>query len=341
MAAVGFLLAPLGALFAAVTRLRRLAYSRGWLASVKPPLPTLSIGNISSGGTGKTPLLFSAIAWLEKHEGEVGVLSRGYGGDEGRILEERFPSVSLVEGANRVQGLRTMMEKNPPELLLLDDGFQHFSLQRDFDVVVLDAMQPWGRCFPAGLFREPPSALRRADLVVLSRADLVSSEERERIWKKVDQVRTGLSIMPRVEGRVVAQAVRNLKSGEERPLSSFQGKSICLAAGVGNPASFQALCEQAGLAPTSCRWKPDHYAWTSKDIAAFSKDEFVLVTEKDGVKLRPFATENFWEVRVDWKFQKGQEAWEDTLHALHLPVRAARIEPLWSAHDPHGRTVGR
>ncbi|MCX8229912.1 MAG: tetraacyldisaccharide 4'-kinase [Planctomycetota bacterium] len=341
MAALGFFLAPLGAFFATVTRLRRMAYRRRWLTSVRPPLPTLSIGNIAAGGTGKTPLLFSAIDWLERHGGEVGVLSRGYGGDEGRMLEERFPATLLVEGANRVQGLKTMMAGNPPELLLLDDGFQHFPLQRDFDVVVLDATQPWGRCFPAGLFREPPSALRRADCIILSRADLVSSQEREQIWKKVDQVRKGLPTMPRVEGGVVAQVVRNLKSGEERPLSFFKQKTLCLAAGIGNPASFQALCEQAGLTPTSYRWKPDHYAWTSEDVLDFSKEKLVLVTEKDGVKIRPFATENIWEVRVDWKFQKGQDVWEDTLHALHLPVRAARIEPLWSAHDPHGRTVGR
>ena len=336
----GFLVAPLGWLFDGLTRLRAWTYRKGWLPSVRPPWPTMSIGNLAAGGTGKTPLLFSALTWLEKQDADIGVLSRGYGDDEGRILAERFPKVTLVEGADRVAGL-DKLKLHPPEVLLLDDGFQHLRLRRDFDVVVLDATQPFGRCFPAGLFRESPAALRRADLVVLSRAELVDAGARERVWSWVTDVRQGLVDLPRLEGGLHVRDWRNLHSGEVRPPLELRDLPAVLAAGVGNPHSFQALCERAGVKVKAVEWRKDHHSWTTAEASDWEKQECVLVTEKDGVKLRPFAPPSVWEVRVDWVFSKGIEHWESALMDLHLPARAARIEPLWQAHDPNGRAVNR
>ena len=339
-APLGILLAPLGALYAGASRLRVAAYRRGWRDAVRPPLPTLSIGNIAAGGTGKTPLLLHAVAWLERHDARVGVLSRGYGGDEGRILEQRHPDAQLEEGADRVAGLSRLMERaEPPEVLLLDDGFQHLRLRRDLDVVVLDATRPFGRCFPAGLFREPGSALRRADLVVLSRAELVDAAARARIWQRVAAFRRGCAPLPAVEGGVRVRELRALSSDAVLGVDALQGMRARLAAGIGNPASFQALCVAAGVDVVGVDWQRDHHAWSAAEAAALAAQAPLLVTEKDGVKLRPFAPAGVWEVRVDWVFTHGGEHWEQLLGALHLPVRAARIEPLWQAHDPHGRSV--
>lgn len=302
-------------------------------------MPTLSIGNLSAGGTGKTPLLLNAVAWLQKHEASVGVLSRGYGGDEGRILEERHPKVQLVENPDRRAGLRSLQEQGGAEVVLLDDGFQHLRLQRDLDVVLLDATRPFGRCLPAGLLRERPRALRRAHAIVLSRTELVSPVRVAQIWAEVDRLRAGLEVLPRLEGGMQALDLRRLHDGEIRPASSFAGQGVRLASGIGNPESFRQLAESLGMTIRVYDRFGDHHAWQARDCAGWNPDEAVIVTEKDGVKLRPFAPKQVWELRADWVFHRGQAEWEELLNRFYLPVRAARIEPLWSAHDPHGRQV--
>jgi tetraacyldisaccharide 4'-kinase len=301
-------------------------------------MPTLSIGNISAGGTGKTPLMLNALQWLERHGATVGVLSRGYGGDEGRILEERHPNTKLVENADHVRGLVQLQEQGGSEVLLLDDGFQHLRLKRDLDIVVLDATRPFDRCLPAGLSREFPRALRRARMVVLSRSELVSQEKVANIWDRVDHIR-GNGGTPRVEGGMAVRDVRNLRSGEILAAEGLKAMGAFLAAGVGNPQSFAALCEKAGVNVIGKDWKADHYAWKTRDIKGWTSYPHVLVTEKDGVKLRPIAADNVWEVRADWHFHRGQADWEEMLNMFYLPVRAAHIEPLWNAHDPDGKCV--
>lgn len=338
---LGAVLAPLGWLWSGVARMRVAAFRAGLLRTVRPPLPTLSIGNLAAGGTGKTPLLLHAVAELERHGARVGVLSRGHGGDEGRILRERHPRARLEEGADRVAGLARLLAQDAPELLLLDDGFQHLRLRRDADVVLLDATRPFGRCLPAGIFRESPQALRRADLVVLARADLVDAERRAAIWDAVHSARAGLPELPRVEGTVMPSAARRIADGAPVPLAELRGLRARLAAGIGNPAAFAATCRALGVTPTTLQWLPDHHPWRAADLTGWEREAAVLVTEKDGVKLRGLAPANAFEVRVDWQFLAGGEHWERLLLELHLPVRAARIEPLWQAHDPAGRGAAR
>lgn len=332
----GPLLAPVGWLWDGVARLRAVAYERGWRARFRPPVPTLSIGNLAAGGTGKTPLLMASLAWLERHGAQVGVLSRGYGGDEGRILRERHPEAALVEDPDRVRGLARLLEEAAPELILLDDAFQHHRLERDADAVLIDATRPFGRCLPAGLFREGPGALRRATHVVLSRAELVEAGDRERAWRAVEEARAGLPPLPRIEGGVRVRELRELATGETRPASALRGMRARLAAGIGNPASFAALCRAAGVEIDAVQWMPDHHPWRAGDLAGWDRGPAVLVTEKDAVKLRGLVGPGVWEVRVDWEFGAGGEHWESLLTELHLPARAARIEPLWQAHDPRG-----
>ncbi len=302
-------------------------------------MPTLSIGNLSAGGTGKTPLLLDALRWLQKQDAQTAVLSRGYGGDEGRIVEQRFPGTKLVENPNRVEGLAQLQQRGGAEVVLLDDGFQHLRLQRDIDVVVVDATQPLGPCLPAGLMREFPSALRRADAIVLSRTELVPADRVDALWRRIDQIRSGLPTLPRMEGGMGVHDIRNLSSGECQPPQALNGMKAFLSAGVGNPSSFADLCARAGVEITGKDWKSDHYAWKSADCGNWDQHATVLVTEKDGVKLQPFAGGNVWEVRADWRFHRGQADWEELLNMLYLPVRAAHIEPLWTAHDPDGRCV--
>jgi len=323
------LLLPLAWLFDGAARLRVWMYRVGYLKSHRPPWPTLSIGNISAGGTGKTPLLFSALKWFAENSAEAAVLSRGYGGDEGDILRQRFPQVSLVENPDRVAGMRELREKHKPEVLVLDDGFQHLRLQRDIDIVVVDATRPFGPTFPAGLFRESARALRRADLVVVTRADLVDEQRREDIQTKIAKTRVGLPELPRVEAKMAATNLRHVLSGETHDLAMLDGVNASLAAGIGNHQSFADLCESLGVHITSYQRLADHHQWTCDDVLALADADIVLVTEKDGVKLRDIASDKFFEICVDVEFVTGAENFEQKLFDLHLPVRAARIEPLW------------
>ncbi len=338
--AVRVLLAPLGALWCGVAAARVAAYRRGWKRRVRPPFPTLSIGNLSVGGTGKTPLLIHAVDWLTRHDAEVGVLSRGHGGDEGRMLEARFPALRLAEDPDRVRGLRSLLLGGRPDVLLLDDGFQHLRLERDYDVVLLDATRPFDRCLPAGRSRESPRALRRATHVVLSRAELVGEAERRAVWERVHAIRAGLPRVAEMEGDVEPFLVRNLRTGEERPLASLRGARAHLAAGVGHPESFRALCERLGVEVVGADWKPDHHPWSDADVAAWPRDVDVLVTEKDGVKLHGWAPDHAWEVLVRWRFTRGADHFHGLLAELQLPSRAARIEPLWAAHAENGGGFG-
>jgi tetraacyldisaccharide 4'-kinase len=323
------LLLPLAWLFDGVARLRVWMYRVGYLKSHRPPWPTLSIGNISAGGTGKTPLLFNALEWFEKNSAQAAVLSRGYGGDEGKILRQRYPKVDLCENADRVAGMAVLAEQHQPEVLILDDGFQHLRLQRDIDIVVVDATKPFGPTFPAGLFRESTRALRRADLVVVTRVDLVNQQRRDAVQHKIAQTRIGLVELPCVETKMTATHVRQITTNERHPLSMLNGVKAHLAAGIGNHQSFADLCTKLGVEIASYKRLADHHQWTSADTQAFRAAEMVLVTEKDGVKLRDIASDAFYEVCVDLEFVNGGEHFEQKLFDLHLPVRAARIEPLW------------
>ncbi|MDP6850207.1 MAG: tetraacyldisaccharide 4'-kinase [Planctomycetota bacterium] len=329
---IRFLFFPLACLFEWATRLRAWGYQVGFLKSIRPKFPTMSIGNIRAGGTGKTPLLFHTLDWFHEHQLMPGVLSRGYGGDEGRMLEERSPLTLLEEDSDRVRGLQRLLEKGKPEVLILDDGFQHLRIQRDLDIVLLDATRPFGACFPTGVFRESARALRRADLVVVSRAEMVGQEDLNSIWNKVSEVRGNLPLLPRVEGGVQISKVTNLSYNEELPLEKLDGRSVLLACGIGNPFSFQALCEAHGVQVEATSFLRDHSEWPEKAIREFSNYPCVLVTEKDAVKLRGRVPDHVFEVRVEWAFFRGKSDWVEVLENFVLSARAAKIEPLWQAH---------
>src|SRR5262245_17167980 len=167
---------------------RNAAYDWGWKTAHRAAVPVVSVGNLTLGGTGKTPMVEWVARWFRGRGARVAILSRGYGqaeglNDEGRVLEENLPDVPHFQGADRVELARIAVEESESQVLVLDDGFQHRRLARDLDIVLLDALEPFGlgRLFPRGLLREPVSSLRRAGLVVLSRADLVPGPTRRDI----------------------------------------------------------------------------------------------------------------------------------------------------------------
>ena len=169
--------------------------------------PVISVGNITLGGTGKTPMVEWIARWYRRRGVRVTLISRGYGhaggiNDEGLVLEENLPDVPHLQDPDRVRLASIAVLELETELIILDDGFQHRRLARDLDIVMLDALDPFGlgRLFPRGLLREPKGSLRRAGAIVLSRADLLEPAARDAIRREVDRARPGRAL-PRIAPR--------------------------------------------------------------------------------------------------------------------------------------------
>jgi tetraacyldisaccharide 4'-kinase len=243
------------------------------------PHPVLSIGNLTFGGTGKTPFVIHACHALLQRGRKPAILSRGYGSsgpeenDEARVIRAHLPDVPHAQDPDRHaagQGLADRADR-----FVLDDGFQHLPLHRDQDLVLVDATAPFGggRCPPAGRLREPLSALARASFVVITRADLVD--------------RDGLgATMRTIRERTTAP----IATGAFRPAceEDLSGKEVCVACGIGNPHAFLLTVEGMGGYIRAHRRFRDHHAYTVRDAEALSRAGLpVVVTEKDAVKLAP------------------------------------------------------
>jgi tetraacyldisaccharide 4'-kinase len=321
------LLLPLSWLFAALAGARRAAYRLGWLQSIRVSRPVIVVGNITVGGTGKTPMTIWLAEQLRARGLRVGIVLRGYRGtskqwprdvtqetsadevgDEAVLLSRRTGAL-VVAGPDRVAAARRVIERGA-DVVLCDDGLQHYRLARDFEVAVIDERRGLGngRLLPAGPLREPAGRLERVDLKVLTRRSPGSASPASR----TDAV---------VARPILGDAV-SLATGERRSLQSFAGRRVHAVAGVGNPQAFFDALSAAGLT-IDAHPQPDHARLTPKDIE-FADGAPVLMTEKDAVKCRlgadASALANCWAVRLDIAMT---EADAQTIHRLLDRVLAA------------------
>jgi tetraacyldisaccharide 4'-kinase len=279
-------LIPLSLLSDATMRLRAVAYRQGWLAIERLPLPTVAIGNLSVGGTGKTPLA----AWIAEHYvargRKPGILLRGYGGDEPLVHQRLVPGAVVVADPNRGAGARRAAAAGA-QVLVLDDAFQLLRVARDVNIVVISAEStegsPW--TLPAGPWREGRHALTRADCVVVTRkraardaagavADALSARRPER------SVSVAHLALERFDG---------LQSGTSHPAAVVQGRRVTAAAGIADPQSFAAQLRALGASVQLLVYQ-DHHPYSPEDlerlVRASVEADYVVVTEKDAVKLR-------------------------------------------------------
>ncbi len=274
---------------------RAVAFDRGWKAIHRADLPVISVGNITLGGTGKTPMVEWVARRLRERGLRVAILSRGYGGteglnDEGRVLEANLPDVPHLQARDRVALARVAAEELESEVAVLDDGFQHRRLARDLDIVLLDALDPFGlgRLFPRGLLREPVRSLRRAEIVVLSRADLVEPGFRHEV-RQLAERRAGP--LRWVEAR---QAPLDLVDHDvvSSPLDVLTGVRAVAFCGLGNPEGFRRTLSRLDVDVTSFLTFPDHHPYDRGDVSTLRRwarehrAELALTTQKDLVKLR-------------------------------------------------------
>jgi tetraacyldisaccharide 4'-kinase len=322
-----FILAPLGVAYGAAGSARRALYRAGVLAVERVGAPVVSVGNITTGGTGKTPL----VEWLARAAAQEGrrvcILTRGYGrqdagrrvvvsdgervlaearegGDEPRLLAEslRGLPVAVVSDANRVAAAGWALKNLRSEVFILDDGFQHLRIARDLNILTLDATDPWGggRQLPRGRLREPLGELKRADLIVITRAELAGDVEalRARAGSLSDgrPVLVARTVTLRIAPLVAMSfaATGDAHETNELPQTAPAGIPQPLAAfcAIGNPQAFFAHARGEGLALNYTRAFTDHHAYTQRDIDECVREAVrhgaraLLTTAKDAVKLR-------------------------------------------------------
>ncbi len=294
------LLWPAAWLYGGVARLRNAAYERGFLPSFRLEAPVVCVGNLTAGGTGKTPFTVWVCRELERRGLRPGVLSRGYGStdggpnDETRALAAVLPGTPCVQDADRVRGGERLATRHRVDVVVLDDGFQHRRLRRDLDLVLVDATRPWGLApppgggapvramLPRGLLREPPCGLARADAVVVTRADQVDPATLEALLEELAE---------RAPGRGIATAAHRPSrlhdaAGSDLGLESLYGREVDLVSGIGNPEAFEATVRRLGARVAEHRRFPDHHAFAPGDLAGLGgAGRWIVATTKDAPKL--------------------------------------------------------
>jgi tetraacyldisaccharide 4'-kinase len=323
-------LLPASLIYAGAQRVRQALYRRGWLPVRKLNRPVISVGNLTLGGTGKTPLVIRIVELLRNQGRRPAVLSRGYrgdadapvnvvcdgsgillgpeaAGDEPVLIAQRFgAAVPVLTGPDRFLTGQYAIEQLGADVLILDDGFQHSSLHRDCNILMLDGQEPFGngRVFPAGPLREPLSAIARADLICLTNnsSGPVCS-----------------ALLPWIENRPMVTvgfqptAVLRLDGKESSEPDSLRGRRILAFCGIARPQRFRATLEGLGARVTAFREFPDHHRWSDAELERLQHEtrttgaECLVVTEKDAVKLatRAFGLPVF-VLRLGLKFHAGE-----------------------------------
>jgi tetraacyldisaccharide 4'-kinase len=276
-------------------RIRNASFDRGTKPVHRVDVPVISVGNITTGGTGKTPMVAWLARWFRHQNVRVALISRGYGAadggqnDEARELESLLPDVPHLQNPDRVAASQVAIEELATQLIILDDGFQHRRIHRDLEIVLVDALQPfgYGHVLPRGLLREPLSGLQRADVLVLSRADAVSEECRTELREQVRRW------APQATWCETAHQPTWLvdAGGEQHPVAELGGKRVAAFCGIGNPAAFRQALERLGCEVVAFRIFPDHHAYQREDLDQLNQwvsdasPDLVVCTRKDQVKL--------------------------------------------------------
>ncbi len=296
-------LRPLSWLFCGLVNLRRLLYRLRILPSRRLPVPVIVVGNLTVGGTGKTPLVIAIARLLREHGYRPGIVSRGYGGRARRwpqqvrpdsdpvmvgdepILIARQTGCPMAVGPERAEAGEALLRHHDCDILLCDDGLQHYALRRDLEILVIDGERRFGNglCLPAGPLREPVRRRETVDFLICNGTSAHSGElpMRYRIGDLVN----------------LADPTRRV------PLSDWQGRPVHGVAGIGHPARFFETLERAGLQVTRHPFA-DHHPYTAADLH-FGDDRPVVMTEKDAVKCQRFARANLWYLPIEAQLPDG------------------------------------
>jgi tetraacyldisaccharide 4'-kinase len=315
-------LLPASGLWRGAMAVRGLAYRRGWLATRDLPLPAVAVGNLTVGGSGKTPIAI----WIARHyvrQGLVpGILLRGYGGDETMVHQHDVPEAVVVADPDRLSGAERALA-NGAQVLVLDDAYQRLDVRRDLNIAVMSAETTravrWS--LPAGPWREGWHALDRADAVIITRKRATPD--------------AALALLRDLQGRVAGpvaiahlglRSLEGLVSGRPTPSAQLAGKRVVAASGIADPDAFVAQVKATGAAVQVATWK-DHHDYRDEDVAwlahAARRADHVVVTQKDAVKLRdrwPAAVPEPLVAVLELEWEEGGERIAAALDAVVTPV---------------------
>lgn len=267
-------------------------------AATRVSVPVISVGNLTVGGTGKTPLVIDIAARLIARGLSPAVVARGYHAEDGQpndeelLIRRRCPATSYVADPDRIAAAQEAITKCQADVIILDDGFQHRRIARDLDIVLIDATCPFGfdHLLPRGLLREPTSALLRADAIIVTRSDQVATAELARLLDRLHH------LAPDAPHLTSSHRVTAIRTLDENPLApTLDNRRVIAFAAIGNPAAFRATLQRQGATVVREKWFRDHHRYTPYDIAMLARllssvdDALLITTEKDAVKLTAIA----------------------------------------------------
>lgn len=315
--------------YRAVMGLRNKAYDWRLKKSYRSNLPIISVGNLSVGGTGKSPVVSWLASWLRKRDVRVAILSRGYGqladgqNDEALELELHHPDVPHLQHWDRVASARLAEEELDMEVLLLDDGFQHRRIERDLDIVLLDATDTdsarW--LLPGGLLREPMSSLRRAQAVLLTRVDQCPADRVAQLRRQVQAQAPQAHIL---EASHRPSELRIFPAASQS-IQTLRGARVLAFCGIGNPNSFFQSLESLGAELVDRRVFPDHHAYDREDILSIetwaqarAEADMIVCTMKDWVKIQTpdIGGKTLAALQIELLLLAGKEQLEQMLYDL-------------------------
>jgi len=305
----------------------------------------ISVGNITWGGTGKTPLVELLARRLINDGRRVAILTRGYGrsavaarsktytagvsgmGDEAYLLLRKLPGVAVIVNSNRLAAARQAQQLYKSDTLILDDGFQQWGVEKDIDIVTIDASNPFGNghMIPAGILREPPSALRRADIFVLTNAD--SATNIEALKSRIAAIKPeGLIVLAR---HAPCGMYMLSDPSKDCSLKLVRGIPVALVSAIGNPGSFRRTVEGLKISVEEEFIFPDHHRYSISDIASISKAclkkgiKAIITTEKDAVKIAPLSAAiigpDMFVLKISLEIIEHEELFYSRLRSIYSP----------------------
>lgn len=313
-----FILQIIANIYNLVMVLRNIAFNNGYLTQYKAGVPVICLGNISTGGTGKTP----ATIWLAKkieamHLKRPIILSRGYGGDEAQIFQNR--KIPQILNSNRVEGAKqSILQYGNDICILLDDGLQHRYLARDLNIVLIDALDPFGGGYvlPRGFLRESPLALQRSNMIIITRSDMISESQKIELENKIHNFTTSPIWH-------ASHTPTHFIDWETKQIISLETqKNILAFCGLGNPNGFKATLENIGYHDFPFITFQDHHAYSNQDkerllkISTVNNSDVWITTEKDAVKLQPPFPKPIWVLEIEFKLLSQEDSFLNTIQNL-------------------------
>ncbi len=314
------LLLPLTLLFYLITTVRRLFFRLGFIKSVQLSKPVIVVGNIGIGGNGKTPMVLSLVKMLKALGFNPGVISRGYGGqapyypflldehstaeqagDEPILIYQRC-QVPLAVGSDRIASAQALIDKGC-DVIISDDGLQHYRLQRDIELIIVDGNRLFGNdlLLPAGPLREGVSRLSEVDLVVVNGGQALAHSLNSALASCQEKT---------IAMSLLATDVVQLKTGKVLSVKALRDKSVNVnaAAGIGDPQRFFNTLSELGFELDIQQGFVDHHSFCLDDFIHYDDNTPLLMTEKDAVKCRHFAQDNWWYLPVEASYSEEQQA---------------------------------